>query len=95
MYFKSADPRRRILALLAGATLNYWIAAIGKWYLVPHQTWGAFHGYDYETYSAFEFWRTLAEWGWTMLFLLIPTGLTLIPRHREPDHPSGENLAPA
>ena len=95
IYFKNADPRKRILALLAGVTLSYWIAAVGKWYLVPLQTWGAFHGYDYETYSSFEFWRTLAEWGWIMLFMLIPAGLTLIPRRQEPESTSGEKLASA
>lgn len=95
VYLKNADRRKRILALLAGATLNYWIAAVGKWYLVPLQGWGAFHGYQYETYRRFEFWRTLAEWGWVMLFMLIPSGLTLIPRPQESDPAPGENLAPA
>ena len=95
VYLKNADPRKRILALLAGVTLDYWIAAVGKWYLVPLQTWGAFHGYQYETYRWFEFWRTCAEWGWVMLFMLIPAGLTLIPHPQESDPAPGENLASA
>jgi hypothetical protein len=95
IYFKNADRRKRILALLAGVTLNYWIAAVGKWYLVPLQTWGAFHGYQYETYSWFEFWRTLAEWGWVMLFMLIPALLTRIPRPATTDLPPEEDLIPA
>ncbi len=95
VYLKSRTTRNRTLTLLTGVTLAYWIVAIGKWYLVPLQTWGAFHGYDYETYRWFEFWRTLAEWGWVMLFMLIPALLTLIPRPQESDPVPGENLAPA
>ncbi len=95
VYFKIADQRKRILSLFAGAALVYWIAAVGKWYLVPLQTWGAFHGYQYEIYRRFEFWRTLAEWGWVMLFMLIPALLMFIPRIHESDPAPGENLAPA
>ncbi len=94
VYLKSGTPRKRILALLAGVTLAYWIAAVGKWVLVPLQTWGAFHGYDYETYRWFEFWRTLAEWGWVMFFMSIPALLMLIPRAEESDSVPDENLAP-
>jgi hypothetical protein len=94
-YLKSASPRQRILALLAGVTLAYWIAAVGKWYLVPLQTWGAFHGHDYETYSRFEFWRTLAEWGWVMFFMLLPALLTRIPRPATADSLPDEDLVPA
>ena len=95
IYFKNADQRKRILTLLVGVTLAYWIAAVGKWYLVPLQTWGAFHGYQYDTYSRFEFWRTLAEWGWVALFMGLPALLTLIPHPQESDSTPEENLAPA
>lgn len=80
IYLRSRSPRRRILALLAGVTLVYWISAVGKWYLVPLQSWGAWFHYDYETYCAFEFWRTLAEWGWVILFMLTPALTALLPR---------------
>lgn len=93
-YLKNADRRKRILALLAAVTLSYWIAAVGKWYLVPLQSWGAFHGYQYETYRWFEFWRTLAEWGWVMLFMLIPALLTRIRRFEIADSPSEGDLIP-
>lgn len=95
IHLKSETGRKRILALLGGVTLAYWIAAIGKWYLVPLQTWGAFHGYQYVTYSWFAFWRTLAEWGWVILIMLIPALLTLIPRPQKSDSAPEENLAPA
>lgn len=94
IYLKSSTPRKRILLLLVAVTLAYWIAAIGKWYLVPLQSWGAFFGYDYETYRWFEFWRTLTEWGWAALFMLAPSFLTLIPRISETDVIPNENLTP-
>jgi hypothetical protein len=93
IYLKSSSPRKYILALFAGVTLAYWIAAIGKWYLVPLQSWGAWFHYDYETYRSFEFWRTLAEWGWAILFMLAPSVLTLIPRVSAPGITPEENLA--
>jgi hypothetical protein len=92
--FKNADHRKRILYLLVGVTLSYWIAAVGKWYLVPLQTWGAFHGYQYETYRWFEFWSTLAEWGWVTLFMLIPALLTQILRPATTGSPPKEDLIP-
>jgi hypothetical protein len=94
-YFKNSDRRIRILALLIGVTLTYWIAAVGKWYLVPLQTWGAFHGFQYETYSRFEFWRTLAEWGWVMLFMLIPALLPQISRPATTNSVHKNDIIPA
>jgi glycerol uptake facilitator-like aquaporin len=91
-YFKNTDPRKRILALLAAVTLYYWIAAVGKWYLVPLQSW---RPRIYETYRRFEFWGTLAEWGWVMLFMLIPALLPRIRRSEIADSPSEEDLIPA
>lgn len=67
-YLKSGNLRKRILSLLFDLTLAYWIAAVGKWYLVPIRTWGAFHSYQYELYRRFEFWRTLGEWTWVVKF---------------------------
>jgi hypothetical protein len=80
-YLRSGSSGKRILALLVGVTLAYWIAAIGKWYLVPLQSWETwFRWVDPETYRWFESWRTLAEWGWAILFMLAPSLLTLLPR---------------
>jgi hypothetical protein len=95
IYFKNPDQVKRILALLVGVTLAYWIAAVGKWYLVPLQTWGAFHGHQYETYRWFEFWRTLAEWGWVVLFMLAPMLLTRIRRAEMAGLPSEADLIAA
>jgi hypothetical protein len=60
-YLKSETTRKRILALIVGITAAYWIVTIGKLILVPLQSWGAFHGNQYETYRWFAFWQTLAE----------------------------------
>ncbi len=83
IYLKSSSPRKRILVLLVGVTLTYWIAAVGKWIILPLQSWGAWYGYDHWTYRRFEFGSTIAHWGWVVFFMLIPTVLTLILRPQE------------
>ena len=59
IYFKTADQRKRILTLIAGVTLTYWIAAIGKWIVLPQQSWSAWYGYYHWTYRRFELGSTL------------------------------------
>jgi hypothetical protein len=83
IYFKNADRRRRFAALMAGATFTYWIAAIGKWIVLPLQSWGAFYGF--ETNRRVELGSTLASWGWVMFFMLIPALMTLFPRFNKAD----------
>jgi hypothetical protein len=83
IYFRGSSPHKRILPLLVGVTLVYWTAAVGKWHLVPLQSWGAFR-YGHEINRRVEFWSTLAEWGWAILFMLIPSLLALLPRIPEP-----------
>lgn len=83
IYLRNADQRKRILALLLGVTLTYWIAAIGKWIILPQQSWGAFYGYDHWAYRLFEFGSTIAQWGWMVFFMLIPALLGLMPRAQE------------
>lgn len=95
IYLKSSRPRKRILALLFGVTLAYWIAAIGKWIILPQQSWGAWYGYDHWTYLRFEFGSTIAQWGWVMFFMLIPALLTRIPRPATTGSSPEENLIPA
>jgi hypothetical protein len=95
IYLKSADHRKRILALLAGVTLTFWIAAVGKWVVLPLQVWGDWYGYDHWTYRRFEFGSTIAQWGWVVLFMLIPSLLTLMPRPRQTDPMLKETLTSA
>jgi hypothetical protein len=92
IYFKNADHRKRILALLAGVTLTYWIATVGKWIVLPLQRWGAFYSYDHWTYRRFELGSTLATWGWVMFFMLLPALLTRIPQPKQLDPVSEETL---
>jgi hypothetical protein len=95
IYFKNADHRKRILALLVGITLTYWIAAIGKWVVLPLQSWGAWYGNDHWTYRRFELGSTLAQWGWVMLFMLVPSLMNLIPWSKKIDSIHEETLASA
>lgn len=41
LYLRGKGRKRRILALLGGATGAFWIVALGKWILVPLQMWPA------------------------------------------------------
>ncbi len=92
IYFKTAERRKRIVALLAGATLTYWIAAVGKWIVLPLQSWGAWYGYDHWTYRRFEMGSTLATWGWVLLFMLIPALVTRFPQPKLADPIPEETL---
>jgi hypothetical protein len=92
IYFKTANQRKRILTLLAGVTLTYWIAAIGKWIVLPLQSWGSWYGYDHWTYRRFELGSTLAGWFWAVFFMLIPALMRLIPP-RQQNSTLPENMA--
>ena len=80
IYFKTADQRKRILALLAGATLFFGIAAAGQWIVLPLQSWGDFYGYDHWTYRRVMLSGTLTSWVSALLFMLVPALINLIPR---------------
>jgi hypothetical protein len=95
IYFKTADHRKRILTLLVGVTLTFWIVAVGKWIVLPIQNWGGWYGNDDWTYRRFELGRTLAEWGWVLFFMLLPALLTRIPRTKQPASVSEETRVPA
>ncbi|NLE44108.1 MAG: hypothetical protein GX620_05265 [Chloroflexi bacterium] len=90
-YLMSASKCRRCIALLSGVTLTYLLAAVGKWYLVPLQVWGAFHGLQYETYGRFEFWRTLTEWAWVMFIMVVPALLNRATRPATASVPPNES----
>jgi hypothetical protein len=80
LYLRSQEPRKRILALLSAMTLAFWLAAAGKWYLVPLQSWGARYGYSLEMNRTLEVSSTLVQWGWVMLLMVAPSVLSLFPR---------------
>ncbi|HSG43360.1 MAG TPA: hypothetical protein VLA72_09425 [Anaerolineales bacterium] len=95
IYYKNADQRKRILALLTGATLFFGIAAVGQWVVLPLQTWGAFYGYDHWTYRRVMLSGTLTGWVSALFFMLLPTLLTRISRTKQPDPVSEATLPSA
>lgn len=78
IYLKSKTSRKRILALLVGVTLTFWIAAVGKWIIIPQQSWGAWYGNHGWAYRRFELGGTIAQWAWVVFFMLMPALLTLM-----------------
>jgi hypothetical protein len=95
IYFKNADQRKRILAILTGATLAYWIAAAGQWIVLPLQSWGSFYGNDHWTYRRVMLSGTLTSWGSALFFMLIPALITLFSRPAKADSAPEEDLVPA
>lgn len=95
VYFKNADQRKRILALLAGATLFFGIAAVGQWVVLPLQSWGDFYGYDHWTYRRVMLSGTLTHWVSALIFMLIPALINLLPRFSKTDSTSEETFTPA
>jgi hypothetical protein len=86
IYYKTSDQRKRILALIVGVSLTYLIAAIGKWNILPLQSWGSRYGYDHWFYYRFVLVSILAGWLWSLFFILFPAIVRLIPgRHRMVD----------
>ena len=85
IYFKLANQRKRILALIVGATLFFGIAAVGQWVVLPMQSWGAFYGFDHWTYRRVMLSGTLTSWVSALLFMLIPALINFIPRVSNPE----------
>jgi hypothetical protein len=86
IYLKTADQRKRIWTLIIAATLFFGIVAVGQWVVLPLQSWGDFYGYDHWTYRRVMLSGTLTGWVSTLLFMLIPDLLTLIPQSKQIDH---------
>ncbi len=73
LYLRNPLPWRRLLALLGALTLAMWVAALGKWLIVPQQRWVEwFQRYPAQEERWFEAGRTLLEWGWMVVVLLLP-----------------------
>lgn len=80
LYLYAKEKSQRILILLCGATLAMWIIAVGKWFLVPIQDWGAYSiTHPPETERWLEFYRTMAEWICIVIALLSPALLRFLP----------------
>jgi hypothetical protein len=83
-YLRSSRPRQAFLALVAGATLAMWVAAIGVWLLVPSQDWAAwFQAHPSSGERWFEALQTLIVWMWMLVVMALPALVRLIPH--QPD----------
>jgi hypothetical protein len=83
IYFKNDVQRKRIQALLVGATLFFGIAAVGQWVVLPQQSWGAFYGYDHWTYQRVILSGTLTGWVSALFFMMVPALINLLPRQKQ------------
>ena len=89
-YLRSSRPQRGYLALVIGATLAMWIAALGVWILVPSQDWAAwFRGHPPESERWFEAEQALIGWIWLVVVMSLPGLVRLLSRRRRPDLAAG------
>ncbi len=93
-YLRVKGKKRRIMALLGGATGAMWLVAVAKWVLVPFQMWP--DGYPVapsEITRWVETGSTLVSWGFIVIMLLAPALLNLLPI--SPNSEIQENMAPS
>ena len=87
-YLQGKTIARRILPLLAGATLAMWIMAVGKWLIVPRQDWPVWFGWHpVEVERWFESGGEMITWVWVLAALSAPALLGLLPGAKEPAAP--------
>lgn len=87
-YLNSKNTPQRILALFAGITLALAVAAVGKWFIRPHQThWPSDILTDANRLN--EVGSTIALWAWVVFAVLAPSLLELLPR-RQTLSPNGQ-----
>ncbi len=80
-----ASSRKRLLTLLAGASLAMSSMAVGKWIILPYQnwaTWFSWHPLEVERWIGPM--STLVELGWMLVVISIPALLSLLPRPAQP-----------
>ncbi len=79
-YLRDKGQKRRILALIYGATGAKWVATLAKWILIPFQKWP--DGYPIapsETTRWVETGSELVGWVWILIMLLAPALLNFLP----------------
>ena len=74
-YLRAKGQNMRILALISGVTAALWVVTVGKWILVPMQNWPV----NIEAERIFESLRTIGSWIVTVVALLAPVLLKLLP----------------
>lgn len=70
----------RILALVGGVTAAMWVVALGKWNLVPLQSWPV----NLESERLYETLAAISSWIVMIMTLLAPVLLNLLPTSRSP-----------
>jgi hypothetical protein len=84
-YLRSSRPLHGFVRLVAGATLAMWVAAAGRWLLVPYQDWaGWFIWHPQQAERWFEAQQTLIAWAWMMVVMATPALLQRLSRSSEP-----------
>ena len=79
-YLRGKGRKRRVLALIYGATGAKWIVTLAKWILIPFQKWP--DGYPIapsETIRWVETGSELVGWVWILIMLLAPALLNFLP----------------
>ena len=95
LFLHSSQRWQRGLALLGGLSLAMWTAAAGQWLLTPLQDWANWVAWRPQLPDPrLESQRTLLEWGWMVLVLLLPKLLasSSICCRREPSTPKTGGL---
>ena len=91
-YLRTKGQKKRILALLGGATGAMWIVAIAKWVLIPFQKWPT--GYPVAPSEATRWVAVGSEiinWVLILIMLIAPALLSFLPQAPSPAISKGED----
>ena len=81
LYLRITQLGRKLLVLGIGITLAMAIEAIGKWMLIPSQSWvDLLQPYSVEQTIQGEVTITIYTWFWVMVVVFLPAVLGLLPR---------------
>lgn len=85
IYLRVKGQKRRILALISGATGAMWLVAIAKWVLIPLQKWpSGYPVYPSEITRWVETGSAIVNWVLVLLLLTAPALLNFLPLAPEP-----------
>jgi hypothetical protein len=79
-YLHGPSAWQRMLALLSGLSVAMWVAAYGKWSILPIQHLEVWVERSPEAERWFAAGSTILAWGWMIAALLAPALLRLLPR---------------
>ena len=80
MVLPARQEKKRFLTLVGGATVAMWIVAIGRWIIVPMQSWPMI----LESERWFETVYTIGSWIITIAALIAPASFNLLPPSPRP-----------